>query len=183
MNIGFDLDGIFIDRPPFVPRWLIEWLYRGPQNHEPKYRFPSTKIEQSIRKLSHYSLLRPKISQNIEFLEQFCKDKKNNLFLITSRYHFLENETLNILKKYNVDKCFSKMYLNDKNEQPHLFKSRIIGKLNLSIFVDDDLKLLLYLQKDYPKLKLLWYNQKSTSNLPPGIIQIKNLKEVYNYIK
>lgn len=182
MNIGFDLDGIFIDRPPFVPRGIIEWLYRGPQNHEPRYRFPSTTIEQFIRKFSHHSIFRPKILQSIEFLKNFSGNKKNTIFLISSRYHFIENETLNILEKYHLDKYFTKIYLNTKNEQPHLFKSSLIRKLKIDVFIDDDLELLTFLKKSCPKTKLFWYNLSNTDKTPDGIIHIKKLEEIYPYL-
>ncbi len=183
MNVGFDLDGIFIDRPPFIPRGILEWLYRGPQNHEPRYRFPTTKVEQYIRKFSHHSFFRPKIYQNVEFLKHFSKDKKNSIFLISSRYQFLERETLKILRKYYLDNYFIKIYLNTKNEQPHLFKERVINKLKINMFVDDDLELLNYLKKCYPKIKLFWYNSDNTDKSLNGIIHINKLNEIYPYLK
>ena len=183
MKIGYDLDGIFIDGPPFIPRGLLEWLYRGPQNHEPKYRFPSTRLEQKIRKWSHQPIFRPQISKNAEFLKTFSDRGNHQFFLISSRYKFLENETLDILKKYGLRNHFLKIYLNDKNEQPHLFKKRILENLNLDIFIEDDLMLLSYLQKFFPKCKLLWYNPNNVRKSYAGITRIKNLKELQNYLK
>lgn len=183
MKIGCDLDGIFVDGPPFVPKRLIEWLYRGPQNHEPKYRLPTTEFEQQIRKFSHHSIFRPKINKNIEFLKNFSKGGKHNFFLISSRYDFLENETLVLLKKYGLENYFSKIYLNKKDEQPHIFKRNVLEKINIDIFVEDDLMLLNYLNNFFPKIKLLWYNPNNVGKTSTGILHIKDLKEINPHLK
>lgn len=183
MNIGFDLDGIFVDIHPLIPKKIVEWLYRGPQDHEPKYRFPATKFERKIRAWSHKLFLRPKISKNIEFLKEVSNNPKNHLYLISSRYSFLEDSTLSLLVNYNLKNHFSKIYLNSGDEQPHIFKKRILEKLNLDIFVEDDLMLLCYLQKFFPKTRLLWYNPNSVKKNYSDITHIKNLKELRNYLK
>lgn len=182
MNIGFDLDGIFVGLHPLIPKEFIEWLYKGPQNHKPRYRFPSTQLEQNIRIWSHIALLRPKISGNAEFLKELSADKKNNIFLISSRYEFLTKQTLSLFKKYDLENYFFKIYLNSQNEQPHLFKKAVLEKLNLDIFVEDDLMLLQFLQKFFPKTKLLWYNPNNTKRIPSGILHIKSLKEILPYL-
>ncbi|OGE18267.1 hypothetical protein A3F00_01070 [Candidatus Daviesbacteria bacterium RIFCSPHIGHO2_12_FULL_37_11] len=183
MKIGFDLDGIFIDGPPIIPKGIIEWLYRGSQNHDPKYRFPTTKFEQTIRKWSHSPIFRPEISRNVEFIKQLSKDKGLKIYLISSRYKFLENETMIILKKYGLENSFSKIFLNAKNEQPHLFKKNVLSNLKLDIFVEDDLIILKFLKNYYPKTTLLWYNPKRGIRLSEGIFHIKDLKDIYSSIK
>lgn len=181
MIIAFDLDGIFIGSPPFVPKRLIEWLYRGPQNHKLKYRYPTTKIEQQIRKLSHLAIFRPKILKNTGFLKNFSKSN-NQIFLVSSRYRFLEDLTMKLLEEYGIKNKFTKIYLNTKNEQPHLFKEKMIRKLRINIFIDDDLKLLMYLKSRCPNTKLFFYdlNPKQISS---GINGIDELSEIKKYIK
>jgi len=183
MKIGFDLDGIFIDRPPLVPKSLLEWLYRGPQNHVPKYRFPSTNIEQKIRKWSHQPVFRQKISTNIEFLKELSINGDYEIFLISSRYNFLTSETNKILKLYNFKKYFSKIYLNSQDLQPHLFKESVLKKINLSVFIDDDLLVIKYLNSRLSKTSLLWYNPGREGRLSEGIVRIKALKELYSHLK
>ena len=133
MIIAFDLDGIFIGSPPFIPKRLIEWLYRGPQNHKLKYRYPTTQTEQQVRRLSHLTIFRPKISKNTEFLKNFSKNNKQ-IFLVSSRYSFLEDLTIKLLEKYGIKNNFMKIYLNTGNEQPHLFKEKMIKKVIFSSY-------------------------------------------------
>ena len=181
MIIAFDLDGIFVGSPPFVPKRLIEWFYRGPQNQKLKYRYPTTKFEQQIRKFSHFGFFRPNIPKNAEFLRNFSKSN-NQIYLVSSRYQFLENLTLKLLEEYSIKNRSTKIYLNTGNKQPHLFKKKKIKKLKIDIFIDDDLKLLMYLRSRCPNTKLFFYdlNPKQTE---PGINRVHELTDIKKYIK
>lgn len=163
MRIGFDLDGIFVDKPPMVPKIVIEWLYRG-RDHTLAYRIPS-RPEQFVRKVSHMKMFRPPIKQNIRFIKQ-QKLLKHTLFLISGRFGFLQKETEAILRAHVIDGMFSKVMLNIDNEQPHLFKEKILKKLKIDLYVDDDLRLLEYLQQTCPKTKLVWLNSSSCQKSP-----------------
>lgn len=179
MKIGFDLDGILIDKPPFMPSSLLEWLYMGIQKNGPSYRFPKLRIETLIRILSHHHLFRPPIRENIDYIFSL-KEKSHKIYLISSRYSFLKVATENILKKYNLHNVFSAVYLNKADEQPHVFKRKILKKLPLDLFVDDDIKLLEYLKVSCPKTAFLWYtpNAKRSSK----VATINRLSQVQNYL-
>jgi hypothetical protein len=153
MRIGFDLDRIFINYPPFVPSKLIDWLYR---NHTDRlsYRIPHLLPEIWLRKLSHLPIFRPAMRDNVRFVQELGKDKKHQLFLISGRYSFLHDQSFGILKKYGLITPFEKIYLNDKNEQSHLFKSRIIKEEKIDLFIDDDADLINYLHQHCPGLQV-----------------------------
>lgn len=162
IKIAFDLDGIFIDKPPFISKDLLESLFRGTkcQKNNPCYRFPQSKIEQYIRKISHYYLLRPPIKKNIKFLKKINQTKKYQIYLISSRYSFLEKETYSWLKKRNIDKCFYKIILNKKNQQPHAFKKKEIKKIKPSFYFEDDPLIVKYLGKKVKDTKVIFVAQK-----------------------
>ncbi len=184
MNIGFDLDKVFINYPPFIPAELINWLYKNHRKKQLSYRIPTTSIERFIRKISHISLFRPKINENVLFINNFAHSlNPHRRYLISSRYSFLNNLTYKLLKKYGLYSCFNFIYLNTQDEQPHLFKARLIKKLKIDIFIDDDLELLTYLKKCYPKMKLFWYKLGDMDKISDGIIQINNLEKIYPYLK
>jgi len=183
MNVGFDLDQVFINHPQFIPYKIVDWLHRGPQHNGPTYRFPRTKFEQSLRKFSHSRLFRPQISQNVAFLKELTTSKSPKLHLITSRYSFLEKKTQKLLKKYELVHLFTSVNLNLQNEQPHLFKERIINELELDLFIDDDLKLLKYLKSHCPKTQLVWYNPYHKANDHVGITTVHKLSQVEEFIK
>lgn len=161
MKIGFDLDKVFIDYPPLVPDGVIERLYRKKLNGTLAYRIPS-RPEQAIRRLSHVSLFRPPIRKNIDFLSTISK-KEHQLYLISSRFRFLESVTVALMKKYGFTDIFEEMYFNFDNEQPHLFKDKILSKLQLDRYVDDDLYLLRYLLPIHTKTNFYWFNNNTTN--------------------
>lgn len=176
MNISFDLDGIFVDTPPFVPKKVIELLYRGKDN-KVWYRMPS-RFEQRIRKISHRPLFRPPINQNISVLQLLTKNNTHAYHLITSRFGFLEKETERILHAYDLHNLFNSISINHTNKQPHLFKHAIIKQLRIKRHVDDELILLEYLAKAHPNVLFFWLNKKQKRRLQKNLHAITNLADV-----
>lgn len=176
MNIGFDLDKVFIDTPPFIPDGIIERLYKKKSNGTLVYRTPS-KTEQLIRIISHLPIFRPPLKNNLTFLNSIPKDR-HTLYLVSSRFSFLKQPTRTIVRTHKLDKIFQELYFNFNNEQPHIFKSRIINKLKLDKFVDDDLHLLKYVASKNNKIKLYWLNKKLNKKIGPNITAITHLSQV-----
>lgn len=177
MNIGFDLDKVFIDYPPFIPDGLIDRLYKKKSNGELSYRIPS-KAEQVIRLISHYSILRPPIKENIEIIKKLHRKNTDKYYLISSRFNFLKNKTEALIKKHQLDKLFDGLFFNFRDEQPHFFKKAIIKKLKICLYVDDDLQLLQYLSVKNPKVKFFWLNNKESRRLENNLFAIRNLSEM-----
>lgn len=178
MNIGFDLDKIFINFPPLVPSKIIDLFYKGKPNGSLKYRIPS-RLEQIVRIFSHYPFFRPPITENMEYVKNLALANKNKYYLISSRFSFLEKKTSALIKSYNLDKIFNAMYFNYENNQPHEFKDEVIKKLNLDMYVDDDLQLLEYLTHNNPKIKFFWLNKKISKPLQKNLFAIKNISEMF----
>jgi hypothetical protein len=179
MNIGFDLDKVFIDTPPFIPKSFIDKLYKKRDNGVLLYRIPGP-AEQIVRSITHLSIFRPPIKKNLDFLRVFPKDK-NKLYLISSRFKFLQSQTNRIIKKYNFPNIFDEMYFNFANEQPHLFKNRVIKNLKLDYYIDDDLSLLNYVARDNYRTKFFWLTNQSGKTTPlSNIHAIAKLPEIFN---
>ncbi|HYK09103.1 MAG TPA: hypothetical protein VEW42_06440 [Candidatus Eisenbacteria bacterium] len=177
MNIGFDLDGIFVHLPPILPAWVIERLYRERNQTQLHYRIPG-EIEKRIRILSHASLLRPPIKENILFAKNLSHSKKYTFFLVSSRFGFLKQQTEKIIRKYGIDKIFHKIYFNYDNEQPHIFKDRIIKKMKISLFIDDDIYLLTYLAKENPTTQFFWLNTSTNKKIANNLSAITNISSM-----
>lgn len=180
MKIGFDLDKVFVDYPPLVPDVLIDRLYKRKTENQLIYRIPS-RPEQLLRQLSHYHGFRAPITENITFLHSLPK-KKYTLFLISSRFGFLEKQTFSLLKTIGIDKMFRGMYFNFSNEQPHLFKKRILRELGLDMYVDDDLQLLEYVAKANKKTRFFWLHKADKVKPPDKIVPINHLAELNKYL-
>ena len=179
MNVGFDLDKVFINFPFFVPTKIIDFFYKGRSNGSLTYRIPS-RLEQIVRIFSHYPLFRAPIIENINYVRNLTLANKNKYYLISSRFGFLEKKTTDLIKKYNLDKIFNTMYFNYENKQPHLFKDEVIKKLNLDLYLDDDLELLEYLAKNNPKTKFFWLNKKISNSLKDNLFAVKNISEMFS---
>lgn len=181
MNIGFDLDGIFVDKPPIIPKTILERLYKDRDNGGLHYRIPSS-VEQRIRILSHYPIFRPALIKNVIALQNLAKSQKYSLFLISSRFGFLKKRTEALVKKHGFDGIFKKLYFNYPNEQPHLFKQRILKEINIDAFIDDDLSLLKFLARENPKVQFYWLNRSKNTKVLENLKAISDLKQITTYV-
>lgn len=165
VKIGLDLDGVIIDKPPLVPKKLLEWLVHSHKNKGLAYRYPISWFEQLIRWLSHSPFFRPPIEPNLKFIKKLAKNKNYKLYLISGRYSFLKDRTWEWLKRHKIENLFEKIFINLKNEQPHLFKEKMIKNLKIDIFIDDDLLLTSYLSQAIPKTKIFCLDQERYKDL------------------
>ncbi len=136
INIGIDLDGVIINKPPIIPKRLIEWLVKSHTNHNKKYRFPKTELERQARIASHHYKLRPPLLKNLKVIKGLEKDFQ--IYFISSRYRFLNHQTKQWFKNYYPTFDYKKVNINLENEQPHLFKEKMIKKLKINYFLEDD---------------------------------------------
>lgn len=178
MNIGFDLDKVLINYPPFVPAKLIDLLYKEKSNGVLKYRIPS-KFEQYLRLLTHLSILRPPITENIAFIKS-PKASNSKYYLISGRFGFLKGRTQNLIQKYNFSSIFNEMFFNFENKQPHLFKNEAIKKLKLDRYIDDDLPLLRFLSEKNPTVRFYWLNKNRDGELSRNLFAITRISDILN---
>jgi len=176
MNIGFDFDKVFIDYPPLIPDYLFDRFYKKKANGTLMYRIPS-RPEQVFRKLTHFSFLRPVIKENVLFLKTIPK-KNNSLYLISSRFGFLEQLTQKLVCKHGFDQIFDGLFFNFNNLQPHLFKNEVIKHLRLDTYVDDDLPLLRYVARHNKKTRFFWLNKQKTGTITFNITAITDLTAI-----
>lgn len=168
--IAFDLDGVLADKPPFIPKKLLEWLFKGSKTDSLHYRFPHHKLEQLIRKVSHYYLFRPAVKENVSFIKKIAKDGKYELYIISGRYSFLQKETEKWLKKRGLGSIFKKVFINLKDEQPHFFKEEVLNQLKPDIFIDDDPALVNFLLKKV-QVKIFCFDGAKSGSYLHHIIQ------------
>lgn len=159
IKIGFDLDGVIVGRPPLVPKGLLEKLFRG-SNKNLAYRFPN-KINQRLRKLSHHYLFRPPIKDNLAFLKKINQDPSFEIYLISGRYSFLAKETTRWLVKRELAGKVSRVFINETDLPPHIFKKKIIKKLELDFYFEDDDQIVTFLRKEVPQTKTYRVDSKS----------------------
>jgi uncharacterized HAD superfamily protein len=160
IKIGFDLDGTLVDKPFLIPNSLIQWLFKGHRKGL-DYRFPKTKLEQFIRRLSHFYLFRPPIKLNLKFLKKIANNKDCRLYLISSRYSFLKKETRVWLEKRAIKNLFQKIELNHQDQPPYLFKEKKLRQLGVEVYFEDDPAIAGYLKKKLPRTKICLVGRSS----------------------
>lgn len=173
-KIAFDLDGVIVDKPPLIPKGVLEWLFRGRcRKEELCFYFPQSGWEQSLRKFSHFYLFRPPIKENIDLIKKIAQDPRYEIYIVSGRYSFLTKETTNWLSKWQInDSWFKKIYTNLTNEPPHLFKEKVLRQIRADIFVDDNLQTVEYLRKRMPGGQFLLFQKGVT----PTLLQLLGLK-------
>lgn len=155
IRIGFDLDGVLIGNPPFIPKKLLEYLYRGRINHKIAYRYPHSSWEILLRRLSHLPFLRPPIIKNLKTIYELSLNPAVELFAVSGRYSFLKDRTDKWLEFYKFSGVFKEVFINEKDEKPNLFKKNMLKRLKLNYFIDDDDLLIRYLKVTAPETEIL----------------------------
>lgn len=175
IRLAFDLDGVIIGKPPFISKKLLERLFRGGGKNGLRYRFPHSKLEQVVRKLSHFYLFRPPIRENIEFIKELANNPQYELYIVSGRYSFLEKETDSWLRKRKIESLFVKVFLNNEDKEPHLYKEEVLRKLQPAIFIDDDGVLADYLVEKKLPVKIFCFNQDLRCKFAKSINRIEKI--------
>jgi hypothetical protein len=178
MNIGFDLDKVFINFPPLVPSGVIDYLYKNKGAKKLSYRYPS-RIEKIIRIFSHHPIFRSPIAENLNYVRKLNSKNNNKYYLVSSRFSFLKKRTDKLINKYDLDNVFNELFFNYSDIQPHEFKDKMIKKLKLDKFIDDDLPLLEYLTGKNPKTNFYWLNNLFSKKLKSNLFAIKHISEMF----
>lgn len=156
VRIGLDFDGVVVYDPVRIIRAPVKWFKkRVLKKSKLSFFVPKNEWQKWLWKVVFSSSILP--ARGIKLLKQMSENSCIELYLITGRFDFLESHLEKWLVKYGLDKVFESVMVN-RNEQPHLFKERVINELNLDYFVEDNLDVVLYLKKKV-KAKIFWiYN-------------------------
>lgn len=166
LKVGFDLDGVLLYNPARIARPIIVFLKKiFLKKDVNKFHYPQTKIQKLIWLMFHKVVFGPAFGY--DELKKLCKSKKIIAYIITGRNESLKNDYGQWMKKLEANKYFSSSYFNDKNEQPYLFKEKMIKKLKLDLYVEDNWDIVKHISSksnppaggQNPNLKVFWiYN-------------------------
>ncbi len=182
LKIGFDLDGVILENPIRTLRPIAEKLKPifFPKKDSNSFYFPKTKIEKWAWKLLHKTSFQP--AKGIEKLQKLVKKRKIKAYLITGRYRILKGDFENWLKIINADKIFSACFMNVDNLQPNFFKEKMIKKLQLDIFVEDNWGIIKRLNSATKKTKIFWITNPLDRKISYSY-KFNNLSEVLSYLE
>ena len=172
--VGFDLDGVIasplFDGIAINIRILKEHLLRL-LGRERDYFYPQSKIERwawvRLNRLREPTVTAAGLS-NLKNTGQV------SIFLITSRFKFLEEETYRWLQRYHLESVFDKIYINNTNLSPVDFKSKILNENSIDYYLDDDLEILEGLRG---KVKTRIYRLGKPGRRDSGIEGVKSVAD------
>ena len=183
LRVGFDLDGVLLYNPARIARPIIVFIKKIFFKKEvDKFHYPQTRFQKLFWLVFHKIVFGPAFGY--DELKRLIKSKKIKAYIITGRNESLKNDFNKWLIKLESNKFFSGSYFNDKNEQPYIFKEKMIKKLRLDLYVEDnwDIVYFLKLKMKNEKLKIFWiYNILDRSKKFPD--KFPNLDSVVAKIK
>lgn len=162
LKVGLDLDGVILYNPARLARPLIS-LFKKLVLHKKKVSFylPKTDIEKTFWRWFHKSSIF--VAPGFDRIKEMAKKREIEAYIITARYDFLKDDFERWLDKIQAKKYFKGCYYNKKNEQPNLFKERLINKLDLDIYIEDNWDIVKYLNS---KIKNPSYAKEATEGKP-----------------
>lgn len=157
VRIGFDLDGVILDNPSRIFRSLIS---RSKKAHlfprkELEFYHPNSHLEKFLWSLIHKSSY--KLAEGFTDLENLVLTHQNlEIYVVSARFVCLTKDTEKWKKIINRQNIFKDIYFNQCDEQPHFFKKRMIKKLALDYFVEDNWDVASYLAKNQNQTQVWW---------------------------
>lgn len=157
LKVGFDLDGVLLYNPARIARHPVEIFKRAffPKRLH-KFYIPSSEAEKLMWRVFHWSSLF--IAPGFAEIKKLSREGKIEPYIVTARFDFLEPDFNNWIKKMRIHDSFKGTFLNKKNEQPHIFKEKVVKKLGLDIFIDDNWDIVEHLSKTTPAKTFWIYN-------------------------
>lgn len=156
IKIGFDMDGVILYNPSRIFRSLIS---RSKKAHlfprkELEFYHPSSNLEKFLWLMVHKSSF--KLADGFKDLEELALNGNFELYVVSARFACLQSDTKKWQRIINRKNIFKEIYFNDHDEQPHMFKKRMIEKLKLDYFVEDNWDVASYLAKNQKKVQVWW---------------------------
>src|SRR3989338_1539388 len=129
IRVGLDFDGVIAYNPLRIFRAIIVYLKQKFLGvYKIRFLYPEKKWQQVAWRILHNSSIFP--GKGLNTISSM-RDKGIEIYLITGRYSFLDDHLDKWLIKNKVKKYFKSININKNNEQPHLFKEKMINELKL----------------------------------------------------
>ena len=148
IKVGFDLDGVLLYNPARILRPIISLMKKKKvilHRDQLEFYVPEPGLGQFFWELLHKSSVW--MAPGFEQIEELKRQKLIEPYLITGRFGHLQKDYLKWKEKMRADQLFVKSFMNDNDEQPHLFKERLIKELKLDVFIEDNWDIVQYLDR------------------------------------
>ena len=144
IRVGLDFDGVVAYNPFRIARPIVAYFKHDILKIKKlRFWYPQKKWQQIFWIILHESSVYP--ANGVDLVRSLVDERKIEAHLITARYSFLDNHLYKWLNKYKLRKYFKTINLNVDDEQPHIFKEKLIGKYKLDYFIEDNLDIVKHL--------------------------------------
>lgn len=152
IKVGFDFDGVIAYNPLRIARFPIVYAKRKLFGvREMKFYYPKYWWQKVFWVILHKSSVFP--AKGVTLLKKAVEEGYIEAHLVTGRYRFLDKDLQDWLDKHRLKNVFTTINVNKDNEQPHLFKEKMIRKNNFDFFIEDNWDIVKYLsQKNITKM-------------------------------
>ena len=138
LRVAFDLDGVLLNNPTRSGRGLISF---GKKAHllsrrELEFYHPHTPLTEGLWRVLHWTSFR--VDRAFPQLVKLVKEQRIEAYIVSGRFACLNTNTQHWLKKMQAQQVFKSVYINDQDQQPHLFKEKMIKQLKVDYFVEDN---------------------------------------------
>src|SRR3989344_4447715 len=182
LRIGFDFDGVIAYNPLRVFRLPVTLFQKYILGKKKTYFYlPKSGFGKWFWGLLHETSVFP--ATGIEDLKKLIRKGKIEAYIITGRYSFLEKSFHRWLKRHKLDNLFTGYYLNKADEQPHLFKEKIIQKLKLDMFIEDNWDIVRYLNSKFEIRNSKQFNNVEIHWIYNLLDRTKKYKNKHPYLK
>ena len=157
IRIGFDFDGVVAYNPLRIVRGPITYVKRRIlKKKKTEFYIPTSWFMKFIFWLPHQWSFFP--GRGIYTVKQLVNEGKVEACIVSGRYGYLDGQIPQWLKRRGLETTFPAVYANKNNEQPHVYKERMIKTLQLDYFIEDNFDIVSYLHTR-TKTKIYWiYN-------------------------
>lgn len=155
LKVGFDLDGVILYNPTRAARPIIANFKKiFIKKKINTFYYPKSELEKKFWHVLHKSS--NFIAPGYDQIKLMSQDKQIQAYLITARYDHLRQDFENWCQKLESKSVFNKTIYNAGNEQPYIYKRKMIQKHKLDIFVEDNWDIVNYLHKHVSQTKVYW---------------------------
>lgn len=153
-RIGLDFDGVVAYNPARIIRPYVKWFKaKLLRKRRLSFMVPQSPLMKMAWIVMHESSVFP--AKGLSLLKEAAKREDIEFYLITGRFPILERSLNRWIKRNKAEKIFKSIHINRDVEQPHEFKLKMINKLKLDYFVEDNWDIVDFL-KNKTQAKVMW---------------------------
>lgn len=157
IKVGIDFDGVLAYNPFRLARAPVTFFKRHFLGvKKTQFYIPKSEPEKFIWTILHESSVLP--GKGAGLLRSLVKEGNIEAHLVTARFGFLQPGLDSWLRRWNLTKTFKTITMNHADEQPHLYKTRVVGEKKLDFFIEDNFDIVSHIAPRSPTRVMWIYN-------------------------